>query len=93
MTIIDIDYEGEMGLVTLDRLEPGDSGIVREIDAGHALRRRLWDMGILPGSEIKVVRLVHGTGPRQITVKGYQLALGYGECLKIFVDQASARKE
>jgi len=74
-------------LDTLDSLKGGESGVVREINSGRALRRRLLDMGIMPGVEIQVVRCISGKGPRQIALKGYYLALGYGECAKIAVDK------
>lgn len=69
----------------LHDLRPGECARVERIDGGGALRRRMMDMGIVPGVELEVVRCAPLGGPLQIRLKGYYLAMRRGECAKIIV--------
>lgn len=69
----------------LQNLRPGELARVERIDGGGALRRRMMDMGIVPGVELEVVRCAPLGGPLQIRLKGYYLAMRRGECAKIMV--------
>lgn len=64
---------------------------VERIEGGGALRRRMMDMGIVPGVELEVVRRAPLGGPLQIRLKGYYLAMRRGECAKIIVSETDQR--
>ncbi|AET68932.1 Fe2+ transport system protein A [Desulfosporosinus orientis DSM 765] len=70
----------------LQDLKPGERAKVEYIEGGGALRRRMMDMGIVPGVELEVVRCAPFGGPLQIRLKGYYLAMRRGECSKIIVN-------
>jgi ferrous iron transport protein A len=55
-----------------------------KIDAGAGLKSRLSAMGLLPGTEFKVINNSH-PGPFVISLKGSRLMLGRGMATKIFV--------
>ena len=69
----------------LGDLKPGERARIERIEGGGALRRRMMDMGIVPGVELEVVRCAPFGGPLQIRLKGYYLAMRRGECAKISV--------
>jgi len=69
----------------LKDLKPGERARVERIEGGGALRRRMMDMGIVPGVELEVVRCAPLGGPLQLRLKGYYLAMRRGECAKIQV--------
>ncbi|TGE32295.1 FeoA family protein [Desulfosporosinus sp. Sb-LF] len=69
----------------LENLKPGERAYVERIEGGGALRRRMMDMGIVPGVELEVVRRAPLGGPLQVRLKGYYLAMRRGECAKILV--------
>lgn len=71
----------------LGDLKPGERACVERINGGGALRRRMMDMGIVPGVELVVVRCAPMGGPLQIRLKGYYLAMRRGECAKIIVTE------
>lgn len=71
----------------LGDLKPGERASVERINGGGALRRRMMDMGIVPGVELEVVRCAPMGGPLQIRLKGYYLAMRRGECAKIIVTE------
>lgn len=71
----------------LNLLQPGEKAhILTVLDKG-ALRRRMMDMGLVPGAEVEVIRLAPWGGPMQIRVKGYYLAMRLSECAKILVNR------
>ncbi len=71
----------------LGDLKPGERAIIERIEGGGALRRRMMDMGIVPGVELEVVRCAPFGGPLQIRLKGYYLAMRRGECAKIKISE------
>lgn len=71
----------------LGDLKTGEWARVERIEGGGALRRRMMDMGIVPGVELEVVRHAPFGGPLQVRLKGYYLAMRRGECAKIIVTE------
>lgn len=70
---------------SLDRAAPGTvSRIVRVCGQG-AIRRRLLDMGLRPGAEVKVERLAPLGDPMEVTVMEYHLTLRREEAAEIEV--------
>ena len=81
-----IIYTGGMNVERLLRdLKSGECACVKCIKGGGAIRRRMMDMGIVPGVELEVVRRAPFGGPLQVRLKGYYLAMRQGECAKIAV--------
>ena len=56
-------------------LSPGESGTVRQVDGGGAVRQRLLDMGILPDVSIVFQRVAPAGDPLWIRLGGVQLSL------------------
>jgi len=71
----------------LGDLKSGERACVECIQGGGAIRRRMMDMGIVPGVELEVVRRAPWGGPLQVRLKGYYLAMRRGECAKIIVTE------
>jgi Fe2+ transport system protein FeoA len=71
-------------------LDPGQSGTVTQVSASGALRQRLLDMGILPGTEIGLERSGPGGDPLWIRCQGARLALRRSEAGKIRIRRAEA---
>lgn len=71
----------------LGDLKSGERACVEYIQGGGAIRRRMMDMGIVPGVELEVVRRAPFGGPLQVRLKGYYLAMRRGECAKIVVTE------
>jgi len=68
----------------LTDLKEGQKGIIISILGGRSVTQRLTDMGLTPGTEVKMLRKGHW-GPVEIFVRGSNLALGYGVATKILV--------
>ena len=70
----------------LSELKPKDKGIIKAIKGAGSLRRRLLDMGIIPGSPIEVVKLAPLGDPINLKIKGYLLSLRKDEAAGITVE-------
>lgn len=70
---------------SLADLLPGQRGQVVSIDCERQLSRRLMEMGLLPGTRIRVVRTAPLGDPIEIRVRNYSLSLRRAEAAKITV--------
>jgi len=71
-------------LMPLAMVGPGEVVQVVDVRAGRGLGRRMADMGLLPGTEVRVISS-QGPGPLVLEVKGTRLALGHGIAQKVMV--------
>lgn len=69
----------------LSDLEPGEKGVVVRIKGSGATRRRIMDMGMVRGSEIKVVRRAPLGDPVEFEIRDYNLTLRKREAELIYV--------
>ncbi len=76
----------------LAELPVGTHAIVREVSSPRALRRRLLELGLLPGTRVEVVRRAPLGDPIELRLRGYALSIRRDEAATIEVEQlASAR--
>jgi ferrous iron transport protein A len=69
----------------LTDLEDGQIGIIVSITGGKKAIKRLADLGLNPGTGIKVLRKAWFSGPVQIELCGSKLVIGRGLASKIVV--------
>ncbi len=69
----------------LSELKIGEVGKVVKVEAHSSLRRRLLDMGLVSGAEVKIERVAPLGDPIEILVKGYHLSLRKDEAETIWV--------
>lgn len=67
-------------------LKRGETGKITKITATGPLKRRLMDMGILTGTEVKMEKIAPLGDPMEVTVKGYSLSLRKTEAERIVVE-------
>jgi len=53
----------------------GETGLVKKVEGEGRLRRRLFDMGITPGTSIYLRKVAPLGDPLEITIRGYELTL------------------
>ena len=70
--------------VPLIYLKEGEEGVIAFIAAGFMATQRLADLGLTPGTKIKIVKSAL-YGPIEISVRGSKLALGRGIAMKVLV--------
>jgi len=76
-------------IMDLNRMQPGEKGVVVDIQSGWGLIRRLETLGIRPGVEITKVSSQFMAGPVTVQVGNTQSALGSGMAMKIIVELKS----
>jgi DtxR family Mn-dependent transcriptional regulator len=72
--------------IPLHELKAGQKGVVVRVGGKGPARRRMMDMGLVPGSDVEVVRVAPLGDPIEFTVKGYSLSLRKSEAKAITVE-------
>ena len=70
---------------TLGELGVGQQAVVVGVNATGAMKRRLVDMGVLPGTGVLVRRIAPLGDPIQIHLRGYDLLIRGSEARSILV--------
>lgn len=70
-------------------LKTGGSAVIRKVGGQGALRQHLLDMGLIPGSRLKVIGVAPMGDPLEIFTHGYSLTLPREEALRILVEETS----
>jgi len=78
-------------MVSLNHLIPGSRAVIAHIGGERSFRRRLMEMGLLPGTPVRVVRRVEVGGLVQLEVRGCHLSLRVSEAEQLFFEADSAR--
>ena len=61
---------------TLNDLAPGQGGIILSVgNQSGAVKRRLVDMGLTPGTQVKVTKIAPLGDPLEVSLRGYELSL------------------
>jgi len=73
--------------MNLSNLKPGQQGKILKLDSSIGpIRRRLMDMGVIPGETIKVEKVAPMGDPIEVTVKSYNLSLRKNEAKGIEIE-------
>jgi len=72
--------------VALDACRPGTAGRVLEIRAEGPVGQRLLEMGLVDGSEVRVIRTAPLGDPVEVEVLGYALTLRRSEAAAVLVE-------
>ncbi len=70
----------------LAKLAPGDRARITAVGSIGPMRRRLMDMGLLPGEEVEVQKVAPLGDPIEVRVKSYSLSLRKKEAEGIAVE-------
>ena len=68
----------------------GERVRIISIVGGYGARKRLADLGLIPGTEVEVI---NNTGPFIVAVKGSRVAVGLGIARKIVVEPIVSEKQ
>lgn len=81
--------------MTLDELQIGESALVTAVGGEGALRQHILDMGVIPGTEVTLVKFAPMGDPLQLRVHGYELTLRLADAGKITISKelSAERKE
>ncbi len=72
--------------MTLDNLKTGKSAVISEVGGEGALRCRLLDMGLIPGTTVTVVKIAPLGDPIELSLRGYELSIRKDDAKKITLE-------
>jgi DtxR family Mn-dependent transcriptional regulator len=73
-------------LVSMCNLKAGECAKVSFIRGEHRVLQRLLDMGLTPGTSIRIERIAPLRGPVEVCVRGSKVALGQDIAANVFVE-------
>lgn len=78
--------------ISLADLPQGEKCTVILPIGGHRMVRRLAEMGLTPGTEVRIVRSAPMRGPIEVSIRGVSLALGRGVARRVLVKRLGDRE-
>ncbi len=69
----------------LSSLAVGEGGVVSRIEGDGSLKRRILEMGLVPGTEVRVERKAPLNDPVAIWFRGYELSLRVDEADAVLI--------
>ena len=76
--------------MTLNELKAGQSAVVTAVGGQGALRRHFLDMGLIPGAEVKMIKLAPMGDPMELPIHGSELTLRLEDAKKIEIDSVKS---
>ncbi|MGB5211948.1 MAG: FeoA family protein [Gammaproteobacteria bacterium] len=72
-------------MTSLDQLEEGAKATLIAVDGQSTLRRRLMEMGLLPGTPLQLIRRLDLGGVLELEVRRSRLSLRHAEATHLHV--------
>ena len=72
-------------MTTLKDIKPGASAVTEAVGGDGSLRQHFLDMGIIPGTELTVIKYAPMGDPMEVRLRGYELTLRLADAEKITV--------
>lgn len=73
-------------MISIDDMSTGTSACLHAIGGERSFRRRLMELGLLPGTEVQLVRRADVGGVLELEVRGCRLSLRRSEAREIQVE-------
>ena len=78
--------------MTLNDLAIGKEAVITAVNGESALRLRLLDMGLIPGTTVKVIKIAPLGDPIEITLRGYELTIRREHAKKIIIKEEDGKE-
>ncbi len=89
-----MNHTKESQVRTLQELSPGESGMIVSVgNQSGAVKRRLVDMGLTPGTVVKVTKIAPLGDPLEVSLRGYELSLRKEDAGQIQIGPVQARPQ
>ena len=72
--------------MTLDKLPIGKDAKITAVGGQGTLRLRLLDMGLIPGTRLKITRIAPMGDPVELLIRGYRLSIRLADAKTVEVD-------
>ncbi|MCH7755978.1 ferrous iron transport protein A [candidate division KSB1 bacterium] len=71
----------------LERLKPGEEGTVISIQKNNSNSSDLMEMGLTPGTRVKLVKFAPLGDPMELNVRGYHLSVRRSEAKHVLIER------
>ena len=78
-------------MMTLEQVAPGISVVVESVGGARSFRRRLMELGVIPGTRVEVLRVAPFGDPLELSARGCNLSIRLAEARQVEV--GSVRSE
>lgn len=75
----------------LNELKIGKSALIKSVGGEGALRQHFLDMGVIPGTEVTLIKLAPMGDPMELQLHGYELTLRLADAEKIEIEEIDKR--
>ncbi len=65
----------------------GEIGVIAKVDGEPRIKRRLFDMGVTPGTEVYLRKKAPLGDPLEVTIRGYELTLRKTEAERVLMEE------
>lgn len=72
-------------MMTLEQVVPGVSVVVERVGGARPFRRRLMELGLLPGVRVEVLRVAPFGDPLELSARGCNLSIRAAEAREVQV--------
>lgn len=72
-------------MLTLEQVVPGKAVVVEKVGGARAFRRRLMELGIIPGTRVEVLRIAPFGDPMELSARGCNLSIRAAEAREVQV--------
>lgn len=72
--------------MTLDQIQVGAAGVIQSIGGERGFRRRLLELGLLPGTTVRVLRVAPLGDPLELWARGCNLSIRARDAAQVEVD-------
>lgn len=73
-------------LKKLDEFKIGETGLIKKVEGEGRLRRRLFDMGVTPGTMITLKKVAPLGDPLEVSIRNYELSLRKDEAQLVILE-------
>ena len=91
--IVFLQQEKKVEMITLDKLEIGQSAMVKTVKGEGSRRQHFLDMGVIPDVVVKLVKYAPMGDPMEVMIHGYSLTLRKADAKLIEVEPEISDKE
>ena len=77
----------------LSQLEIGKTACITKVGGEGALRQHFLDMGMIPGTDVKLVKYAPMGDPMEIRISGYELTIRLADAEKIEIENVRLVEE
>ena len=78
-----------MDVKTLRSCREGERAVIKRLAGSGAFRRRLLEMGFLPGAVVEIVKYAPLRDPIEFVLKGYHVSLRRNEADNVIVEECA----